>query len=186
MARSKGYSKASKSKPKAEKWENLVEFSDVIVKDICHSHDVLVEMCRSNREVIEKDENLMKLTIGLSKNFTDLLEEVNVVRKQHIVSGSTDDMKTVKFKKGKVSLDDVDEILSYQKTFVDYEYLAHKVIENGQKGLLDVATQIGELVNVPKEDLESFEKSKKEISEAVSTLGSTVKEIKTHMDSLVK
>lgn len=184
MGRSKGYAKSSKRKTKVEKWENLVDFSDAIVKDICHSHDTLVSICRENKEAIEKNEDLMKLTIGLSNNLNDLLGEVNVVRKQHIVSGDVEDIKNVKFRKGKVSTTDVDEILSYQKTHVDYEYLAHKVIENGQKGLLDVLIEIGKVVDVPKEDIDKFENSKKEMETVIDELGTTVKEIKNHMETL--
>lgn len=158
--------KQQKEKEVLRKWEDLQELRDEVISEVLTPHTYLYDMYEKNKNLIDKDKDLTKLVHGLDENFKDLIEEIKEVSSRH--SNIGEDGKHV-CRKGEIKLNDIDGILDYDDIHGKYILLSHKVVENGQKGLLNLVVTLAEKNN----DFESaviIDKAKKEIEAVANPL----------------
>lgn len=162
---SKKKAKKQTTEQVVRKWEDLTDLRNTIIEEVLTPHTYLYGLYEKNKELIDKDVELTKLVKGLDENFKDIIEEVKEISSNHCtIEDGKHNPRT-----GVIKNDDVDNILTYDDIYGKYTLLGHKVIENGQKGLLNLSVTLAEKNN----DFETaviINKAKEEIDEAMGPL----------------
>lgn len=145
-----------KKKKQIPTWDDLAKEQRTCLELISKPHLMLEQLAVDNAEVVNGNEKLVKMRDGLDQTFRDLINKTLEVSRQHANIVEKDDKLVFEFEKGKVDINDVDQMMKWHKIHNEYGALVSSVAQVGIETLAQFASTIGEVLGAEKGILDQF------------------------------